>query len=581
MGAGVGIGGFLTGFGQGFLEAKERREKIRHAAIDAGIRRLVDMTKDPNFDPNALADVNQVIFQTLGDLEGGKGASRGPGGKKNDPMQHMQQMVGSLMQKQMVPPQPGAPPVLSPRVSPEGGRETLAQGSPGALGRKGPFLSQAEMRTTVEEDERRRAQIREQETLKRQQLQLQMRVAEKKAEEEQRLANFRTMVGTGMSEAEAFGMNYPGRANPYLKGAGLKASTPVVIELNDGTKINGWEDKFNKTFTRLDGSAIEPKAIKSVNPKAAVTGDKGVLGELEAAQAKVDDPKTSSSDRKAAQLFIDSYKHRDVATTLRIQGQQSTNIGEIDLNDPKYADKVALARQAIRRGGGDPSFGLGANNPDRKIYYSIKGQLLAQMGDQEAAAQQAEFAAGKSTLTELMRLRGQMKSAEKGTVAEVDRLLALNKTLPRSKIRAFNSLQQFLAANLSDAPELARFREALLAARYRYNSMITSLRSGGTSTNQVRSETADEIINRSMAAGTIEAAANEMKVGISNVMKGMDQAVDETRRGIGGGGQTQLPKPKNKGQLISTDEAVEYINAAGGDVEKGKKMARDNGYQVP
>jgi len=213
-------------------------------------------------------------------------------------------------------------------------------------------------------------------------------------------------------------------------------------------------------------------------------------------------------------------------------------------------DLGMLARRSLIEGK-NPAFGLSSKNPLRERYQKQLAEIPADEYAQ-LLEKRAEYKSGQANLTSLTRIQGTMKAAVNGTNLEIDRLKTLSKDIPMSSFAKFNNLQQFMAANLSDDPALARFREALVAARSRYSSMIQNLRGGGSATNQVRTETAEEIINRSMARGALNAAADEMKTGIKNVMDGLNSAVKEgqeavqkTLSDVGGGGSKGEDKEFN------------------------------------
>jgi hypothetical protein len=191
------------------------------------------------------------------------------------------------------------------------------------------------------------------------------------------------------------------------------------------------------------------------------------------------------------------------------------------------ADLKMLARRSLieRK---NPAFGLSANNPLRERYQ----KALSEIPPDEYASlmeKRTEYQAAQTNLSALTKIQGTMKAGVNGTNLEIDRLKRLSEGVNLSQFKNLNELDQYVNSHFRDDPKLAAFREALTAARYRYNSMISSVRGGGAATNQVRTETAEEVINRAMARGALNSAADEMKIGLKNVLDGVNQAVSETQ----------------------------------------------------
>lgn len=322
------------------------------------------------------------------------------------------------------------------------------------------------------------------------------------------------------AKAAVLGVNLP---NP---------SPPEDVKNIPGDKLGAQKDAF--------GNAVDPKGVYTrgkdgkfypeAPPPKADTGTKftGALGEMVQAKTALASKDSTPEQKAAAKDYLRNQELAQQAKVITINN--AADAGK-DVPD----DELRELAQYDLKGGGPPNFGMGKSKM-RERYLHIKADEIAKAGGGDSAmAQKAQFKADSASLTNLTKVRDTMKAGENGTVAEIDRLIKLSKDVPRSDLKLFNKADQFFNSNLTSHPELARYREALLAARYRYNSMIASLKGGGASTNQVRSETADEIIDRTMSQGTLEAAANEMKVGIANVMKGVDSAVDETKKRLRSG----------------------------------------------
>jgi hypothetical protein len=185
------------------------------------------------------------------------------------------------------------------------------------------------------------------------------------------------------------------------------------------------------------------------------------------------------------------------------------------------------------------------------IPLSYRGPQRAKLADAIAKTIEDRKAAGNDTtlieqryknqqLQELTKLKPQIDAGVAATTKEIDRAKFLARAVPATSFKKFNNLMQLVNSEVTDDPDLAAFREALVAARSRYNAMITNMRSGGgTATNQIRTETLDEVLSRQMAPQALQRALDEMKIGIGNVKSGYEDTIKQYREqrteGTGGG----------------------------------------------
>jgi hypothetical protein len=318
-----------------------------------------------------------------------------------------------------------------------------------------------------------------------------------------------------------------------------------IQEAEDTYKRKANQQAYEQELDRLIEAGLDPiRAAEEANAiaagrsipaasrtAAAAPAKKQTAAEI-AHQAYADKHGLDASKLTAEQKIKAVHEAREME---RLSPRASANAAgadpEVKFTDDKLRSQARLSLITKH----DPNFGT--RNPKLTARFgAIKSEEIEKMGGPQAvAAAQAKYAGETHNLSGLLRLQSQMRAAKSGTDLEIDRLKRLSNSVDLGSVARYNSFEQFLSANLTDNPDLARFREALVAARYRYNSMISSFRSsGGSATNQVRSETAEEIINRSMARGALNAAADEMKVGLQNVMSGLDQAVVSTENELSG-----------------------------------------------
>ena len=308
----------------------------------------------------------------------------------------------------------------------------------------------------------------------------------------------------------------------------VSSTEKLVFTGPKGEELVLFRDPHTQKLYNLAGREVQvPDGFK-------VTKAEQDKGELQLREEALRDMQSGDPVKmQAAKGYLDSL-------ALKKQGQEvNTNVKNQeaavskDITDDELRDLADLAIVTKQ----DPH--IVTRNPELNTrYLKIKAdQIKKGGGGSTVAGGQSVFHADTQSLAALTKIRDGMRASLAGTDAEIDRLKKLSDSIPLSDFKKFNTFQQFLTANLSDNPALARFREALLAARYRYNSMISNVRGGGAATNQVRTETAEDVIDRSMARGALNAAADEMKTGLQNMMNGLDRQVETVRQEVMTGGR--------------------------------------------
>jgi len=349
------------------------------------------------------------------------------------------------------------------------------------------------------------------------------------------------------------------------KGASLEkkvqkpaAGKAVQVTGPDGKTFTGFQrqdaDGSMQLYKLGSTTPLDPAQYAEATKEP---GETGTLGSLAKAHDIVDNPsKYSKAEVEGAKDVIDNAKQKQQQLAVNIKNASDTG-SEISDDELK-----ALAQTALLTGQ-DPH--IVTRNPAlNSRYLKMKGdEILAQGGARAAAAGLADYHADRTSLTNLKKIQTQMQGALNGTKAELKRVEVLASKIPRSRFTQFNNAQQFFDANFTDDPDLAAFKEALLKARYNYNSAVSSVRGGGAATNQVRTETADDVLNKYMASGAMDAAIREMGIGLQNNMDGMNQAVTDMQKnilkgnaiGTGGGGGSNQPIVQQKGDQFrySTD----------------------------
>jgi hypothetical protein len=318
-----------------------------------------------------------------------------------------------------------------------------------------------------------------------------------------------------------------------LKTPATEKKTIVHVKDKDGNWRPAEESPDGK-LSDLSGKPIDPSAITDVNKTGAAP--EKYTGEL---KTYMDSMRITATSHDPVEVAAAGKTLKDLE--LKRQALISQAGSEGTLSDDQL--KTLAKYDAITGNRTEISY----RDPMMKAKYTAEfANAIKDFGGPEKTSEiAASYKANKANLEQLTKVKGTMEAAKNATDKEIDRAIALGKSVPRSQSKLVNNYEQLIKANLTDYPELARYREALLAARYRYNSMIASFKGAGAATNQIRSETAEEIIDRSMPKGAFEGAAKEMKVGLGNVMQGLDEAISGTKK------QLQAPVgPSPKGALL-------------------------------
>jgi hypothetical protein len=294
----------------------------------------------------------------------------------------------------------------------------------------------------------------------------------------------------------------------------------VVITGPDGKDFYGREDPETGNLTKITGEPLDPTKYQRRVDKDPqdVASLKGIKEDLKALHPDWDE---SRINREAA--------------TMDLKARQTVQTGrEVNINLAAAQSTLAapgtmhtLAEQYINSGG-TITPPLTYRGGDRREFDNAVAQILNERKESGQDTSLIEQRVNVDTWKSLVKTTAAMKSGKAATDREIDRAKFLARAIPLTSFKKFNSLMQLVNSEVKDDPDLSAFREALVAARSRYNSMIMSMRSGGgAATNQVRTETLDEVLNRAMQPEAMQRALDEMKVGLQNVMSGYDSVVKE------------------------------------------------------
>ncbi len=194
-----------------------------------------------------------------------------------------------------------------------------------------------------------------------------------------------------------------------------------------------------------------------------------------------------------------------------------------------------------------PAFGLG-KSAQRDAYNEERAKVIEELGPQ-AEQLKAAYKAGNSGLTRAITQRVQIGAFENTFQKAIDQAEDASSNVPRSDARLFNSWQQLAQANLTNNPELARFKVAAQTAINEYSRIVSSATGGGVSTDTARRE-AENILNTAMSKGSFSAALEQMKKEADFRTQGLDQEINrmvgqlgQSPSGPGRGGTPTPPPP--------------------------------------
>jgi len=180
--------------------------------------------------------------------------------------------------------------------------------------------------------------------------------------------------------------------------------------------------------------------------------------------------------------------------------------------------------------GDKPTFGLG-KSADRDLYNKARNELLAQLGPADIAAMRSAYRGGSAELTALLKRTGALDAVESAFQYDIANARDASAEVPRSDMRKYNTWKQFVQADFTDNPKLAKLRIAAQTAANQYARIMASSGSGSVTTDGARAH-AEELLSAAMANGTFDAALEQMDKEAKNMTKGLGEARDRAQQSI-------------------------------------------------
>lgn len=576
MGAGAGIGSFasglLGGIGEGFVQRRQRQDRLKQMQVEASLSVLSGMTKDPSFagDAEARADITNAYFQTLQQLDPANNK-----GKNKKGFGEIQQAVNHIMTK-VYPSGKGEPgrPATSvnvPGAAPEGDwrqgyldKKVDIPSVPASPDRTGPFRTKLESEKIYQQEEQQKADIQLQRQVKQQETILQMKAAAKQAEEKQRYYNFTTLKETGISDVEA--MTIAG----YKPPAGMNARPTVVPDLvKDPTT-----GEPSKLIIKADGSKeYVPAVAKAGATEHYVKGLKGLDGRP-ATLVRTPDGKGGYTEKYLPEF---PKPAAGAGAAARLAG--------------KDADKKSRA-QTI----GDAIMS-GTDSPDMSRMYgdaSMVREYLDKKGYPLAQAQLDWKAVNSWISAQNSQSQTRIRQATEFAFESLDLVSDLNKDLSQKlgkarsdKFPLWNKGALAYARNGGLGPEAQQSAQKMAIQIADLRSELATVYKGGNSPTDIGMKQAMDLLDGEWTEKTLEKAIELSKKNLRvrlNSIRNTGPAGMSPNSQYGGNrfnpSSAQLPRPDKRGKPISVDDATKYLEAYGGNKEEAMKAAELDGWVV-
>lgn len=320
-------------------------------------------------------------------------------------------------------------------------------------------------------------------------------------------------------------------------------------------KIDEEDRKLHPPAKTTAGAEKRAQLVKSMAEAYDISPEEAEkrVAKLEADKAAADvraaeargTPKLTEED-KMARYFIDSGRETDPAKAKAKASDMLIKLSEAKLRAAQGGGAGALSPvqlQALAQWniatGQQPSFGRGANDPNRIAYErALAGLLTGNEALGQALGTRATVKDTQLALNDAVKRREQSTAAE-GTAEKVlQRALQNSRTVTRTGSSLVNDYLLYAQGKIQDYPELARFRDDVNTAVNEYARLMVSATGGGTTTDSARKE-AEVILNTHMGQGSFEAAVDEMQANMRGRMQTLNDVVGQLQQDM-----TGAPAPK-------------------------------------
>lgn len=207
----------------------------------------------------------------------------------------------------------------------------------------------------------------------------------------------------------------------------------------------------------------------------------------------------------------------------------------------------------------------------------------------ESQAIKEEYAAKAKSLRDLEKNRSFIEQSIFQADKNADALLTTSKAFTRTDYPAPNKIVNWWSKNFGSVErqsELGQFGVALLAFSREYMKVVTGSARSVAELSLGAQATADELLSKFDSWGVLEAKVRQAKTEMDNTNKSNIEEIGKVSNELrnfspekkpGSGGSDNKP---SKGRLTDPNEAKKYIMKAGGDKEKARKLAREDGWEL-
>lgn len=379
------------------------------------------------------------------------------------------------------------------------------------------------------------------------------------------------------------------------------------LQLADGTVVPAREVAPGQ-FTRLNGEAIDPNKITGVGaPKtgpAALTGeDKDYAWAIRTQQ----DPKASKEDKQIADGIVKKWKQGEQGRALNIEVKQQGMAGATQSGQPSYAYKPGGPSVANPKGdtamdmwaahylttGSYPPLGLGSQMATQERRTKIAqraAEMAADLGFSplEAQSLQPIFKANAAAIGRVTTQGAQVQQFENTVERNMQTAQALSKQFSRSNLPFANRIAAAWKTGTGD-PEAVNFSAQMHALANEWAKVMQGSTSAAGATVSSAKD-AEAIMSPYLSKGQVDSLFKNVILpdmqNRSAAIEDEKQTLAQQLRNAGGsstGGATapaNLPKPARNGDRLSKTDAQKFLDAAGGDKDKARQMARDAGWTM-
>jgi hypothetical protein len=197
------------------------------------------------------------------------------------------------------------------------------------------------------------------------------------------------------------------------------------------------------------------------------------------------------------------------------------------------------------------------------------------------AGNEAAFKANSASLSKLQTQTDAVEAFESTAGKNIDRLLLTAKNIPDLGARYANIPLRMISGNMIGTENMARFKADLATAQNEAAKVLNSANMTGVLSDSARHEL-QELGDGSLSYSALSGAFDEIKRDMGNRKQSYNDQIADIQKRMGGvsgpasqtqGGGTQQPK-----QLTDVSKAREYLQKAGGDKEKARALAKQDGW---